>query len=457
MFAASPSRRPLTRPAAGTARWGRLALPALALAALAAGCTHAPPPKADKTVEVVVTTPITDSVVDYEDFTGRLDAVATVEIRPRVSGYIDTSPFREGDRVEKDQVLFHIDSRTYLAELAQAEANLKLAQADRTLQLLNSERARLMVGSRAIGKEEFDTTMGKRETSKATVLAMEAARDRASVMVGYTYVRAPLTGRISRRVVDPGNLVRADETLLTTIVADDQVFAYFDVDERTYLELLSDDSRAVRSAAAYALAGAHTNLGELGLAAWVAARPLSGKRSVLMKLANEDAYTRTGYVDFVDNRINGNTGTIRMRGVFDNPRGNLKSGLFVRIRLPVGSPYQPLIVPDEALQSDQGKKYVYVVDADNKVQYRSVELGQAIGGLRVIKEGLKEGDLVVVSGQQRVRPGQEVQAKRQPPPQAPGSPMLKQLGILPDRPAAGPAVSASKGQPVAHARHGTHP
>jgi RND family efflux transporter MFP subunit len=394
-----------------------LAAPALLLAVLLAGCTRSPG-RPSKTIEVVVTTPISDEVLDYQDFTGRLDALFTVDLRARVAGYVDAAPFKEGDTVKKGDVLFRIDPRTYKADLAQAEANVKLAIADRILQELNSARARQLLGTRAMGREEYDQIVGAREKAKANVLATEAARDRAAVYLSYTDVTAPMSGRISRRYVDPGNLIKADETMLTTIVADGKVYAYFDVDERTYLDLVGEGpspSSAVRL----------TDL----------------KFPVLMRLANEEEYVHRGHVDFLDNRLNGNTGTIRMRGVFENPRGILKSGLFVRIRLPVGHSYRALLVPDEALQNDQGRKVVYVVkkvqetnedgteEKKDVVEYRSVKIGQAIQGLRVIKEGLKAGERVIVTGMQRAKSKDQVQVKVQPPPKAPGSPLLKLLKL----------------------------
>jgi RND family efflux transporter MFP subunit len=235
---------------------------------------------------------------------------------------------------------------------------------------------------------------------------MEAAQDRAGVVVSYAEVLAPLNGRISRRYVDPGNVVKADDTLLTTLVADESVYAYFDVDERTYLDLTGQTTSTSSSA----------RLAEL-------------KLPVLMRLANEDDFTHIGYVDFLDNRLNGNTGTIRMRGVFKNPRGTFKSGLFVRIRLPIGSAYKALLIPDEALQSDQGRKYVFVINSEDIVEYRAVKLGQAIQGLRVIKEGLKKGERVVVDGMQRARAKDHVEVKMRAPPKPPDFPLGKQLKL----------------------------
>jgi RND family efflux transporter MFP subunit len=369
---------------------------ALGIAALlATGCNHSPPPPPPKPIEVEVTTPITDEVTDYQDFTGRLDPLRTNEIRPRVSGYVDAAPFREGDVVKEGDLLFQIDPRSYRADFNQAEANFKQADAERRLQDRNLARGKQLFESRSIGQEELDQITGTWEKATATAAAMQAARDRAKLFLDFTRVTSPVTGRISRRNIDPGNLVNADQTLLTTVVTEDPVYGNFDVDERTYLDLVST-------------AGPENQT-------W-----LSGLQfPVTMRLANEEEFRHAGTVDFIDNRFNGNTGTIRMRGIFPNPKHTLKAGLFVRVRLPIGKPYRPFIIPDEAIQSDQGRKYVFVVNGENRVEYRSVELGQAIHDLRVIKKGLTGGERVIVSGMQRVRAKSEVRVKAQPPPKPP--------------------------------------
>jgi multidrug efflux system membrane fusion protein len=376
---------------------------ALFITTLVAGCQHAPPDRPKKTVEVVVTTPVPDEVADYQDFTGRLDGLKTVDVRARVSGFIMEAPFTEGDMVHEGDLLFQIDRRPYQAALNQAEANVNLAVADRNLQMKNSQRARKMIQSNSIAREEYDTTAATEEKARATVGAMEAARDLAQLNLDYTRVTAPLSGRISRRFVDPGNLINADTTTLTTIVSDSQLYAYFDVDERTYLDLLGAAK---------------------GQQAW-----LTGLQfPVLMSLANEgNKFEHVGKINFIDNRVNATSGTIRMRGVFENADGVLKSGLFVRIRLPIGKPYRTLVLAAEALQSDQGRPYVYVVNANNEVEYRGVTVGQELHGLRVIKNGLAEGERIIVRGMQRVRPGSPVEAKMQPPPRAPESPLVRLL------------------------------
>src|SRR5262245_26591949 len=368
-----------------------IARPVVSVAVVAAlglaGCSKEQPAKAAKNPRVIVTTPITDTVIDYQDFTGRLDAIPTVDIRARVTGYVTEAPFKEGDVVQKGQLLFQIDKRPYQADLNQAISNLNVAIADRNLQEKNLERMKKLPPN-AASPEELETVTASFEKSKASVAALEATRDRAKLYLEYTSVIAPIGGRISRRFVDPGNLVNADMTVLTTIVSENPIYAYFDVDERTYLDVLG--------------------VAAPGQTAWTEGLDFP----VLIRLATDSDFERVGTIDFVDNRVIATTGTVRMRGVFKNPNGLLKPGLFVRIRLPIGSAYKTILIPDEAVQSDQERKYVWVVNANNKVEYRSVKIGQAIQKWRVIgpakqvnegKEGITPGERVIVSGMQRVR------------------------------------------------------
>jgi RND family efflux transporter MFP subunit len=403
-----------------------------------AGCTKndlAGP--AMKTPEVVISQPITADVVDYQDFTGRLDALKTVEIRARASGYVKEAPFREGDEVHEGDLLFLIDPQTYQADLDQAEANIKLAEAELKLQGESAYRVKRLVGGGTVSKEEFDQTIGAWEKAQASLGAMKAARDRTKLYLGYTRVVAPLSGRISRRFVDPGNLVKADDTMLTTIVTENPLFAYFDVDERTYLNLMGNISSEISvptaatqvtgPAAGAGAVGLHSPpLGPSPLLATAALIPQQ-RLPVLMRLANEEEFTRLGFIDFIDNRVVATTGTVRMRGVFENPKKLLKPGLFVRIRLPIGVPYKAVLITDEALMSDQGRKFVYVLNDKDEAIYRLVTLGQDIHGLRVIKEGLAEGERVIVKGTQRVRAKSPVIAKNQDPPEPPQSPLVRVL------------------------------
>ena len=398
---------------------------------LITGCNQAATaPRGQKQMEVVVTTPITGEVTDYQDFTGRLDALKTVDIRARASGFVMEAPFKEGDFVHEGDLLFQIDRRPYQATLNQAEANLKVAKADRNLQEKNAQRARVLIGSKSIAREDYDTILATSEKAAATVGATEAARDLAELNLSYTRVTAPLSGRISRRFVDPGNLVTADTTILTSMVSDNPLYAYFDVDERTYLELVGPAKR--------------------GQSSW-----LSELRfPVLMRTANEDEFTHTGVVNFIDNRVSATSGTIRMRAVFDNPSGVLKPGLFVRIRLPIGNPYQALLIPDEALMSDQGRKFVYVVNNKNEVEYRAVDLGQEVQGLRVIKKNLAMGERVIVSGMQRVRQKAVVDVKMKDPPKPPDSPLGRLLAAAQGDKEKGRAPDKEKKNQAADTLHG---
>ena len=401
----------------------RLGFGVLVLSAmvLAAGCKHQPP-KEVKLPKVVVAYPETEEIVDYQDFTGRIDALKTVDIRPRVSGYITQAPFTEGDLVKEGALLFQIDPRTYQDDLDLAEANLKQAEAELVLQTKRAERGIRLInsGSGAIGPEDYDQLVAARDKAKATVSAMKATRDRAKLFLDFTRVTAPplvdddgkpLVGRISRRQVDPGNLVNADQTILTTLVSVDRMYAYFDVDERTYLELATLADRGTDSSFS------------------------SRKFPVMMRLANEEEFAHKGYVNFLDNRLNANTGTVRMRGWFDNPKELLKSGLFVRIRLPIAKPYKAVIIPDEAVLSDQGRKHIYVVEKGKNakgeeayvVKYRNVVLGQSLSNYRAIKEGLKKDEMVIVSGLQKVHDNSEVQIEMSESSKPPQSPLIKQL------------------------------
>ncbi len=365
----------------------------LVLLAGIGGCLQPQQPQAaaaPKPPEVVfVTLPTSGEITDYEDFTGRTVAIKTIDIRARVTGYLDKVNFKdmEGRDVEKGSVLFEIDPRPYEAEVARAKASLLQAQAHLKRLELDYVRAEKLVGNKSISHEQFDQVSGDRAEGAAAVEMVRANIELAQLNLNYTKVRAPISGRISRTQLDPGNLVRADDTILTTIVAVDPIYAYFEVDERTLLRIRrnteegrtkSADSRAV---------------------------------PVMMGLADEEGFPHEGTINFVENRVDPSTGTLQIRGVFKNSDHLLTPGLFVRVRLPLGQPYHALLVSEESLGTDQGQKFVYVIGDDNKAQYRRVQVGKLQQAQRVILKGLSEGERVVVSGLQRIRPGAAVQPK----------------------------------------------
>jgi RND family efflux transporter MFP subunit len=374
-----------------------LALAGCGAAGPPAGPPQFPPP------EVQVSLPMTGEVTEYVDFPGRIEPVNSVEIRARVTGYLEKVYFREGSDVEKGDLLFEIDRRPYEAELARAEG--AVLQSEGRLTRLNGdyERAQSLKAQGAISKEEISRITGDRTEAQGALKVNEAALDLARLNLDFTTVRAPLSGRISRRAIDPGNLVKADDTVVTTIVSLDPVYAYFDLDERTTLQL----RRLIRE---------HK-------IEW----SLDAGLPVLMGLADESGFPRQGVINFAENRVDSDTGTWRLRGRFDNHDNSLPAGLFVRIRLPFGAPHPAILVTEEALGTDQGQKYVYVIAEDGKAEYRRIKVGKLHNGLRVVSEGLATEEKVVVNGLQRVRPGIEVKAEVIPMPQLPGPPE-QQLG-----------------------------
>jgi RND family efflux transporter MFP subunit len=330
-------------------------------------------------------------VTDYADFTARTAAVDSVEVRAHVWGYLDKVNFQEGALVKAGDVLFEIDPRTYRATLHQAEGNLAALEA--RVERLNADfaRAQRLLGTAAIGREEYDKIVGDRGEAAASRVALTAAVERARLDLEYTHVTAPVGGRVSRYVVTVGNLIQAGDqnggTLLTTIVSVDPMYAYFDVDEHTALR--------VRQLA-------REGHGD---------SPRDGGYPVSLGLANEEGFPHQGTIDFVDNQVNPKTGTIRVRGVFPNKEQVLLPGLFARVRSPLGRPHKALLVSDRALDTDQGQKILYLVNDRDEVVTRPVRVGALHDGLREIADGLKPGERVVVNGLQQVRPGTTVEPK----------------------------------------------
>lgn len=358
-----------------------------------------PPPAPPVSVAPAVQKPIADS----EEFTGRLEALETVDIRPRIGGTIDRVHFRDGATVKKGDLLFSIDPRPYQAEVARAESQLAAAQSRAELAQAELARAQKLLDAKAVSRQEFDQLGSGSRTAQADIQAAQAALRVARLNVEYTAVRAPIAGRLSRAIVTAGNLVD-DKTVLTTLVATHKVYAYFDGSEQTFLRLRKANDAELR---------------------------------VRMGLADETGFPHTGKVDFIDNRLNTQTGAIRIRAVFDNAKGEFTPGLFARLQMSGSGTHDAVLTPERAIGTDQSKKFVFVVGANGAAEFREVRLGALIGGMRVITTGLKPGELVVVNGLQRVRPG------------APLSPQkleVDEQGMPIEQPAAPPPAGGAKGE-----------
>lgn len=355
-----------------------------------AGCAQAPSEApAEAPPPVTVSYPVEREVTDYADFTARTAAVDSVELRARVSGYLDKVNFKEGALVKKGDVLVEIDPRTYAAEVKVAQGAVASAEASQALAEANLERVRRLPGE-ATSREDLDTRVAQRQQASAQIRSSRAALERAELNLGFCKVYAPISGRVSRYHVTVGNLVQAGDltggTLLTTIVSVDPMYAYFDVDEHTVLRV----KQLIREGKAKAP--------DEGIPVWLG-------------LANEGGHPHRGTLHFVDNQVNPKTGTLRVRGVFPNKDEALSPGFFARVRVPIGESHKALLVTERALDTDQGQKIVYVADGDNKVISRPVRLGALQDGLREITDGLKAGDRVIVNGLQQVRPGMAVETK----------------------------------------------
>jgi RND family efflux transporter MFP subunit len=342
-------------------------------------------------VSVTVSYPVERDVTDYADFTGRTAAVDSVEVRARVSGYLDKVNFKEGALVHKDDQLFEIDPRLYRADLARAKG--AVAQIEARVHRLERDfgRAKLLLARAAVGQEEYDRYEGDYREAQANLEVAKANRDLAALNLDYTRVIAPVSGRVSRYVVTVGNLIQSGDqsggTLLTTLVSVDPMYVYFDMDERAVLRI----RQLIREGKA---------------------RSASQTRwPVALGLAIEQGFPHQGTINFEDNQVNPKTGTLRVRGVFPNKDEGLSPGLFARVRVPIGETHRALLVTDRAIDTDLGQKVLYVVDEKNEVVSRAVRMGALHHGLREITEGLKQGERVIISGLQQVRPGVTVEPK----------------------------------------------
>jgi RND family efflux transporter MFP subunit len=365
---------------------GVLSLAALSLAALTLGRGKEPAP-APPAQAVTVAAVAEREISEWDEFTGRLEAVDQVEIRPRVSGYIKRVTFAEGKEVKKGEVLFEIDPRPYEAQLAGAQAELERARSAASLAKSEVQRAGKLVDVQAISREEFDSRTSAEAQGGATVRAAEAAVQTARLNLEWTRVRSPIAGRVSNALVTAGNLVQAGPpagAVLTTVVSVDSMYVYFDSDEQTYLRYAS---RARSSGG--------TN--------WRTAR-----LPVYLGLANESGFPHEGRLDFVDNQVDPRTGTIRTRAVFSNRARALTPGLFARVKLVGTEKTNATLVRDAAIGTDQDRRFVLVVGPGDTLAYRPIVPGRLTDGLRIVTSGLKPGERIVVNGLMRVRPGMKV-------------------------------------------------
>lgn len=388
---------PLTPP-----RWGSIAAKSLVcscLAAFFAGCSKPAPPPAPPPPAVTVAVPLQQDVIEWDEFIGRLEATDTVEVRARVSGLIESQHFRDGQMVNKGDLLFVIDPRPYKAELEKAQADLASAEAEVARARGDVERAE-RASAGAISAEELENRRVTLKRAEALSAAAKATVESAALDVEWTEVRAAITGRASRAMVTPGNLVNGGEgaaTLLTTITTLDPIYLYVDADEASvqkYIRLQQEGKRITAR--------------KQRIVAYAA-------------LSGDKTFSHQGYIDFVDNRLDPSTGTLKARAVLANPNESLVPGFFARLRVPGSEHYTALLIPESAITTDQASKSVFVMDEKNVVHRRPVETGALFGTLRAVKSGLNPSDQVVINGMLRVRDSATVTptVQKLTPPQQP--------------------------------------
>lgn len=324
-----------------------------------------------------------NDVQQWKEFSGRLVAVDRVEVRPRISGVIESVHFENGAFINKDDLLFTIDSRVYAAELGRFEGVLASVETQMTLASSEFARAERLLKEKAIPQREFDERRNAYNVAVANLKSAQASLESAKLNLEYTQIKSPISGKVSRAEITVGNLVEAGQNapILTTVVSSNPIYADFEVDEDTYLQF------------------SHANDTKNDSASHI---------PVMMSLGSDNAISHTGSIDSFDNRLNTASGTIRARAVFDNQDGKLVPGLFARIKLGNSEKSPTILITDRAIGTDQDKKFVFIVGDDNKVAYREVKLGPIADGLRIVREGLKPGEKIVVNGLQRVKPGAEI-------------------------------------------------
>lgn len=370
------------------------ALGAMFLSVLLVGCDDGvaqnavPQAPAVSAADVVV-----KSISQWDSFNGRIEAVESVQLRPRVSGYIDKVNYTDGQEVKKGEVLFTIDDRTYRAELEQAQASLARAKTQASLARSEANRTDKLVNTNVVSREEWEQRRSAATQAQADIRAAQAAVDAAQLNLDFTKVTAPIEGRASRALITSGNLVTAGDSasVLTTLVSLKTVYVYFDVDEATYLHY-QNLARSGQGASSHHLA-----------------------LPVEIGLVDEEGYPHQGKVDFLDNQLTPSTGTIRMRALLDNAQRQFTPGLFARVRLPGSAEFNATLIDDKAVLTDQDRKYVYIVDKEGKAQRRDITQGRLAAGLRIVQQGLNPGDKVIIDGLQKVfMPGMPVNAKTVP-------------------------------------------
>ena len=364
-------------------------------AAVLTACSHshaqsanAAPPPPSVTVAEVIARPLHH----WDELTGELQAVNTVEVRPRVSGFIDSVEFIEGARVRKGQVLFQIDPRPFQIEIERLDAELKRAHSKLDYATAGHARAERLFAQNAIAREEYEQLTSAETEASGDVGSLNAQLHAARLNLEYTHVRSPIDGHVSRAVITSGNLV-SNTNLLTTVVSDDPIYAYFDTDEATYLRFVRQE-RGDRT----------PSPGAAGHGQSPSASP------VFMGLVGEQGYPHQGLLDFIDNQVDARSSTIHVRAVFENKDGRFTPGLFARIKLVANDSYNAILIDERAVGNDLGKKFVLVLKPDSTLEYRPVTLGTRIDGLRVVEEGLTAADTIVVNGLQHVMPGAKVAA-----------------------------------------------
>ncbi|WPC07097.1 efflux RND transporter periplasmic adaptor subunit [Pseudomonas benzenivorans] len=363
----------------------------LALAAIVTlgACGESPQATAQMpAAQVSVAEVIEQPLNEWDEFTGRLEAPESVEIRPRVSGFIDRVAFAEGSLVKQGDLLFQIDPRPFQAEVKRLQAQLQQARANQARTASEAKRGERLRKSNAISAELADARASAAQEAQAAVAGIQAELDNARLNLSFTRVTAPIDGRVSRAEITAGNLVTAGQSLLTRLVSTDKVYAYFDADERVFLKYL-----------------------ELARQSGSDARDAS---PVYLGLSSEDGHPHLGQLDFLDNQVNPQTGTIRGRAVFDNQDGRFTPGLYARLKLVGSGTYAATLIQDVAVGTDLGKKFVLVLGDDNTVAYRAIELGPKVEGLRIVRAGLGKGEKIVVNGLQRALPGSAVDPQEVP-------------------------------------------